>query len=185
MLSFLNQITCPLRDDTILISGSINPHHHHHQDHPPPPSFSQNYHSPSRSSPASSNNDHPLPISCSAATSGPPPPHHLNSFGNPCPVLHPPSSPKLSSYGSTTEARVFSPVSLHGAIAHDTSVEDTSVTSFLGKIKAFEMMDHFARAQRMLELQDAHNAGVGSARCLNGQQSETFVLLYFKGLLYT
>lgn len=30
--------------------------------------------------------------------------------------------------------------------------------SFLGKIKAFEKMDHFARAQRMLELQEAQNA---------------------------
>lgn len=30
--------------------------------------------------------------------------------------------------------------------------------SFLGKIKAFEKLDHFARAQRMLDVQEAQNA---------------------------
>ncbi|MFT7813546.1 tight junction protein ZO-2 isoform X2 [Arapaima gigas] len=38
------------------------------------------------------------------------------------------------------------------------SPEDPSQKSFLGKVKAFEKMDHFARAQRMLELQEAQNA---------------------------
>ncbi|KAJ8285198.1 hypothetical protein GJAV_G00023420 [Gymnothorax javanicus] len=38
------------------------------------------------------------------------------------------------------------------------SPEDPSLKSFLGKIKAFERMDHYARAQRMLELQEAQNA---------------------------
>ncbi|XP_034402929.1 tight junction protein ZO-2a isoform X2 [Cyclopterus lumpus] len=36
--------------------------------------------------------------------------------------------------------------------------EDPANTSFLGKIKAFEKMDHLARAQRILELQEAENA---------------------------
>ncbi|XP_049459925.1 tight junction protein ZO-2a isoform X1 [Epinephelus fuscoguttatus] len=36
--------------------------------------------------------------------------------------------------------------------------EDPSSKSFLGKIKAFEKMDHLARAQRILELQEAENA---------------------------
>lgn len=36
--------------------------------------------------------------------------------------------------------------------------EDPAATSFLGKIKAFEKMDHLARAQRLLELQEAENA---------------------------
>ncbi|XP_029300422.1 tight junction protein ZO-2a isoform X2 [Cottoperca gobio] len=36
--------------------------------------------------------------------------------------------------------------------------EDPASKSFLGKIKAFEKMDHLARAQRMLELQEAENA---------------------------
>uniref|UniRef100_A0A665UCU9 Tight junction protein ZO-2-like n=1 Tax=Echeneis naucrates TaxID=173247 RepID=A0A665UCU9_ECHNA len=35
---------------------------------------------------------------------------------------------------------------------------DPANKSFLGKIKAFEKMDHLARAQRMLELQEAENA---------------------------
>ncbi|XP_036972317.1 tight junction protein ZO-2a isoform X1 [Acanthopagrus latus] len=35
---------------------------------------------------------------------------------------------------------------------------DPANKSFLGKIKAFEQMDHLARAQRMLELQEAENA---------------------------
>ncbi|XP_034565195.1 tight junction protein ZO-2a isoform X2 [Notolabrus celidotus] len=37
-------------------------------------------------------------------------------------------------------------------------LEDPANKSFLGKIKAFEKMDHLARAQRMLELQEAENA---------------------------
>uniref|UniRef100_A0A3B4TBP7 Tight junction protein 2a (zona occludens 2) n=1 Tax=Seriola dumerili TaxID=41447 RepID=A0A3B4TBP7_SERDU len=36
--------------------------------------------------------------------------------------------------------------------------EDPAKKSFLGKIQAFEKMDHLARAQRMLELQEAENA---------------------------
>uniref|UniRef100_G3Q1H7 Tight junction protein 2a (zona occludens 2) n=1 Tax=Gasterosteus aculeatus aculeatus TaxID=481459 RepID=G3Q1H7_GASAC len=36
--------------------------------------------------------------------------------------------------------------------------EDPANTSFQGKIKAFEKMDHLARAQRILELQEAENA---------------------------
>lgn len=42
--------------------------------------------------------------------------------------------------------------------ARDNPVDDPSLRSFLGKIKAFEKMDHFARAQRLLELQEAQNA---------------------------
>ncbi|XP_061115389.1 tight junction protein ZO-2-like isoform X3 [Conger conger] len=38
------------------------------------------------------------------------------------------------------------------------SPDDPSQRSFLGKVKAFERMDYFARAQRMLELQEAQNA---------------------------
>uniref|UniRef100_A0A672JLQ4 Tight junction protein 2a (zona occludens 2) n=1 Tax=Salarias fasciatus TaxID=181472 RepID=A0A672JLQ4_SALFA len=36
--------------------------------------------------------------------------------------------------------------------------EDPASKSFLGKIQAFEKMDHLARAQRLLELQEAENA---------------------------
>ncbi|XP_063334966.1 tight junction protein ZO-2a isoform X4 [Pelmatolapia mariae] len=40
----------------------------------------------------------------------------------------------------------------------DEEEEDPANKSFLGKIKAFEKMDHLARAQRILELQEAENA---------------------------
>uniref|UniRef100_A0A672JPQ4 Tight junction protein 2a (zona occludens 2) n=1 Tax=Salarias fasciatus TaxID=181472 RepID=A0A672JPQ4_SALFA len=36
--------------------------------------------------------------------------------------------------------------------------EDPASKSFLGKVRAFEKMDHLARAQRLLELQEAENA---------------------------
>lgn len=47
----------------------------------------------------------------------------------------------------------------------DSPMEDPSMKSFLGKIKAFEKMDHFARAQRVLEMQEAQSARVGIAQC--------------------
>uniref|UniRef100_A0A4W4F9V9 Tight junction protein 2b (zona occludens 2) n=1 Tax=Electrophorus electricus TaxID=8005 RepID=A0A4W4F9V9_ELEEL len=46
----------------------------------------------------------------------------------------------------------------------DLSPEDPSQKSFLGKVRAFEQMDHMARAQRMLELQEAQNARVTTTR---------------------
>lgn len=48
--------------------------------------------------------------------------------------------------------------------AEDSPAEDPSMRSFMGKIKAFEKMDHFARAQRILELHEAQNARVGVAK---------------------
>uniref|UniRef100_A0A7N6AR85 Tight junction protein 2b (zona occludens 2) n=1 Tax=Anabas testudineus TaxID=64144 RepID=A0A7N6AR85_ANATE len=116
------------------------------------------------SSPASSNNDPPPTISRSAASCGPPPPptppaHHLNSFGKPRPLgaLQPPSLPKPTGCGSTAESAVHIQVAAP-SVAEDSSVDDPSMRSFLGKIKAFEKMDHFARAQRMHELQEAQSA---------------------------
>ncbi|KAK2837058.1 hypothetical protein Q5P01_014270 [Channa striata] len=169
-----SKVKVSLRDDLVLISGSINPHHHtRSQHHPPPPSSSRSYDSPSSSSPASSNNDPPPPVSRSAAACGPPPPPpalHLNSFGKlrPLGAPQPPVSPKLGSCGGTTEAAVHSPVALPNVAlaaggqqeeaADDSFAEDPSMKSFLGKIKAFEKMDHFARAQRVLELQEAQKA---------------------------
>uniref|UniRef100_A0A8K9UGI5 Tight junction protein 2 n=2 Tax=Oncorhynchus mykiss TaxID=8022 RepID=A0A8K9UGI5_ONCMY len=70
--------------------------------------------------------------SSSPASNDPPPlPRSLNSF-----VTVAPMSPEES----------------------EENPEDPSLRSFLGKVKAFEKMDHFARAQRMLELQEAQNA---------------------------
>lgn len=48
--------------------------------------------------------------------------------------------------------------------AVESGVEDPSMRSFLGKIKAFEKMDHFARARRILEMQQAQNAKVDPAQ---------------------
>ncbi|KAJ8286333.1 hypothetical protein GJAV_G00037300 [Gymnothorax javanicus] len=44
------------------------------------------------------------------------------------------------------------------------SIEDPSGKSFMGKVKAFEQMEHQARAQRILELQEAQNARVEIAQ---------------------
>uniref|UniRef100_A0A8C4P0B0 Tight junction protein 2 n=1 Tax=Dicentrarchus labrax TaxID=13489 RepID=A0A8C4P0B0_DICLA len=112
-------------------------------------------------------------ISAITASSGPLPPHpalHFNSCGKlrPLGVPQPPPAPKLSLCGSTAEPAVHSPVALQSATVlacrqqqgavEDSPVEDPSMKSFLGKIKAFEKMDHFARAQRILEVQEAQNA---------------------------
>lgn len=52
-----------------------------------------------------------------------------------------------------------------GQSSEDYSVqggEDPANRSFIGKVKAFEKMDHLARAQRMLELQEAEQARVST-----------------------
>lgn len=182
ILPLLRQVKLSLRDDPAHTLGSTNIHHHHRQHHPPPPSSCRSYDSPSSSSPASSNNDPPPPISHSAATFTPLPPplaHHFNSSGKlqPLGVPQPPPVPKLSSFGSITEAAVHSPVVLPSATmvacrkqeeaTEDGPVEDPSMRSFLGKIKAFEKMDHFARARRILDVQEAQNARVGAALCFH------------------
>ncbi|KAG7476282.1 hypothetical protein MATL_G00081240 [Megalops atlanticus] len=48
--------------------------------------------------------------------------------------------------------------------SQDSDSEDPAQKSFLGKVKAFEKMDHQARAQRVLELQEAQNARVEIAQ---------------------
>ncbi|XP_071368346.1 tight junction protein 2-like [Centroberyx affinis] len=162
-----------LREEVALVSGSAHPHHHQRQHHPPPPSTSRSYDSPSSSSPASSSNNDPLPVSRPASSGPPPPPppsHHLNSFGKSRPLGAPPPPVALKPIGcgSQADVPVHSPVAPPSATAaahrkqdgvgEESPVEDPSKQSFLGKIKAFEKMDHFARAQRMLELQEAQNA---------------------------
>ncbi|XP_071337849.1 tight junction protein ZO-2b isoform X3 [Trachinotus anak] len=158
-----NKVHLSLRDELVFVSGSINPHHHSRQYHPPPPSRS--YDSPSSSSPASSNNDPPPPISRSAILSSPPPPppiHHFNSFNKlqPLGASQPPTAPTATA----VHPPVVPPPAAVAAIrqqedpAEDPPIEDPSMKSFLGKVKAFEKMDHFARAQRILELQEAQKA---------------------------
>uniref|UniRef100_A0A8C7UWU1 Tight junction protein 2a (zona occludens 2) n=1 Tax=Oncorhynchus mykiss TaxID=8022 RepID=A0A8C7UWU1_ONCMY len=60
-----------------------------------------------------------------------------------------------------------------GQSSEDHSVqggEDPANRSFIGKVKAFEKMDHLARAQRMLELQEAEQARVSTT---GGKQTVT------------
>ncbi|KAK6306000.1 hypothetical protein J4Q44_G00229250 [Coregonus suidteri] len=70
-------------------------------------------------------------------------------------ALQPPIALKPS-YNTQDTASSTAPVTV--APTGPEEPEDPSLKSFLGKVKAFEKMDHFARAQRMLELQEAQNA---------------------------
>ncbi|KAL0979015.1 hypothetical protein UPYG_G00179340 [Umbra pygmaea] len=95
--------------------------------------------------------------SSSPASSDPPPlPRALNSFGKAKPLTPSPAALRPSYNPQDTASRP-APVTT-GSEGPGESPEDPSLKSFLGKIKAFEKMDHFARAQRVLELQEAQNA---------------------------
>uniref|UniRef100_A0A674MJF7 Tight junction protein 2a (zona occludens 2) n=1 Tax=Takifugu rubripes TaxID=31033 RepID=A0A674MJF7_TAKRU len=66
--------------------------------------------------------------------------------------LHPPpvaQKPSLARLSQTSEEQ---------SSEKQGDVEDPANKSFLGKVIAFEKMDHLARTQRMLELQEAENA---------------------------
>ncbi|XP_056890282.1 tight junction protein ZO-2-like isoform X2 [Takifugu flavidus] len=143
------KVKLPLREDSVF-----------RQHHPPPPSSSRSYDSPSSSSPASSNNDPPPPISRSAASFSrlpTPPPLNFNSSGKLWPLGMPPPPPASSMAGAAGHSPGTVPREQEEA-AVESAVEDPSMRSFLGKIKAFEKMDHFARARRILEMQQAQNA---------------------------
>lgn len=104
------------------------------------------------SSPASS--DHPRSQDSPGAGRPPPPPTALR-----------PSSASRSSRGpaivDSQPPAQQAPVSVPGGPEENKeNPEDPSQQSFMGKVRAFEKMDHFARAQRMLELQEAQNARV-------------------------
>uniref|UniRef100_A0A8C7F118 Tight junction protein 2 n=1 Tax=Oncorhynchus kisutch TaxID=8019 RepID=A0A8C7F118_ONCKI len=99
--------------------------------------------------------------SSSPASNDPPPlPRSLNSFGKAKPLaLQPPVTLKPSyNIQDTTSSTAPVTVAPMGPEEPEENPEDPSLRSFLGKVKAFEKMDHFARAQRMLELQEAQNA---------------------------
>lgn len=148
------QVKLPLREDPVF-----------RQHHPPPPSSSRSYDSPSSSSPASSNNDPPPPISRSAASFShlpPPPPLTFNSSGKLWSLGLPPPPPASMAEAVAHPAGTLSREQEETAV--ESTVEDPSMNSFLGKIKAFEKMDHFARARRILEMQQAQNAKVDPAQ---------------------
>lgn len=158
-----NKVKLSLRDEPVFVSGAINPQHHPRQQHPAPPSSSRSYDSPSSSSPASSNNDPPPPISHSAVLPSPSPPpliHHFSSFNKlrPLRALQPPAAPMETTVHPLVVPPGVVPCKQQEEVASDGPADDPSMRSFLGKIKAFEKMDHFARAHRILELQEAQNA---------------------------
>uniref|UniRef100_A0A4W5KHU5 Tight junction protein 2b (zona occludens 2) n=1 Tax=Hucho hucho TaxID=62062 RepID=A0A4W5KHU5_9TELE len=86
--------------------------------------------------------------------------HFLPSFEQPAKPLAPPPIALKPSYNTqdTTSSTAPYTAAFRGPEEPGESPEDPSLKSFLGKIKAFEKMDHFARTQRMLELQEAQNA---------------------------
>lgn len=137
----LFQVKVPLRDD-----GPVRG----------PSESSRGYDSHS-SSPASS--DHPRSQDSPGAGRPPPPPSALR-----------PSSASRSSRGPAVidsqpppqqQPQQQGPVpALGGPEEPRENPDDPSQQSFMGKVRAFEKMDHFARAQRMLELQEAQNARV-------------------------
>ncbi|XP_067270384.1 tight junction protein ZO-2-like isoform X4 [Pseudorasbora parva] len=99
---------------------------------------SRNYDSRS-SSPASS--EHPRSQDSPAKNKPPPPPPALK--------------PTFASHSS--RGLVNSPPIRDNEPQGD-NPDDPSQRSFRGKVKAFEQMDHFARTQRVLEIQEAQNA---------------------------
>nr|XP_057927369.1 tight junction protein ZO-2-like isoform X3 [Doryrhamphus excisus] len=168
------KIKVPLKEESALLSGSEVAHQHQRQHQPALPSSRHNYDSPSSSSPASSNNDPPPPIPRSAHSSAPPPPPHLlNSFGKPRTLGAPKSHAASKATRTTAENTLPSSAPLPSETVACWQLEealqpgppeDPSVNSFMGKVKAFEKLDHFARAHRMLQLQEAHNARVEIAQ---------------------
>uniref|UniRef100_A0A4W5KUL9 Tight junction protein 2b (zona occludens 2) n=1 Tax=Hucho hucho TaxID=62062 RepID=A0A4W5KUL9_9TELE len=118
----------------------------------PPPAFVPD---PPKPPPSRGYDSH----SSSPASDPPPLPRTLNSFGKAKPLAPPPIALKPSyNTQDTTSSTAPYTAAFRGPEEPGESPEDPSLKSFLGKIKAFEKMDHFARTQRMLELQEAQNA---------------------------
>lgn len=88
--------------------------------------------------------------------------HHVQN--SPCITkpLPPPIALKPTLVSRAPRGLMDSPIKERGP--PEPSPEDPSQRSFLGKLKAFEKMDQFARAQRVLELQQAQDARVISMR---------------------
>ncbi|XP_075903398.1 tight junction protein ZO-2b isoform X2 [Nelusetta ayraudi] len=157
-----NKVKLSLRDDLVLTSGSASLHHHYHhrqqqqqQQHPLAPGSRRSYDSPSSSSPASSNNDPPPPP--------PPLPLPLPSASHPTACFAPLPPPLPPHFGSPAKQRPLggaprAPASPAKPKAESGPADDPSSGSFLGKIKAFEKMQHLAQAHRLLEVQEHENA---------------------------
>uniref|UniRef100_A0A8C1WT38 Tight junction protein 2b (zona occludens 2) n=1 Tax=Cyprinus carpio TaxID=7962 RepID=A0A8C1WT38_CYPCA len=100
--------------------------------------LSRNYDSRS-SSPASS--EHPRSQDSPAKTKPPPPP-----------------TPLKPTYVSHTSRGLLNSPPVRDSEPLEDSPGDPSKRSFLGKVKAFEQMDHLARTQKVLDIQQAQNA---------------------------
>uniref|UniRef100_A0A672KUT9 Tight junction protein ZO-2-like n=1 Tax=Sinocyclocheilus grahami TaxID=75366 RepID=A0A672KUT9_SINGR len=97
------------------------------------------YYDSHSSSPVSS--EHPRSQDSPAKTKPPPPPT----------VLKP-------TYVSRTSRGLLNSPPVRDSEPLEDSPDDPSKRSFLGKVKVFEQMDHLARTQKVLEIQEAQNA---------------------------
>lgn len=86
--------------------------------------------------------------------------HHIQNPPSITKPLPPPVALKPTSVPRATRGLMDSPIK--DRERPERSPEDPSQKSFLGKLKAFEKMDQFARAQRVLEIQQAQDARVMS-----------------------
>ncbi|XP_053481525.1 tight junction protein ZO-2 isoform X2 [Ictalurus furcatus] len=82
--------------------------------------------------------------------------HHIQNPPSITKPLPPPIALKPTSVPRATRGLMDSPIK--DRERPERSPEDPSQKSFLGKVKAFEKMDQFARAQRVLEIQQAQDA---------------------------
>lgn len=84
--------------------------------------------------------------------------HHIQNSPSITKPIPPPIALKPTSVPRTPRSLMNSPIKDREPF--EKSPEDPSQKSFLGKLRAFEKMDQFARAQRVLELQQAQDARV-------------------------
>lgn len=84
--------------------------------------------------------------------------HHIQNSPSINKPLPPPVALKPTSVPRPPRGLMDSPIKEQEPPGH--SPEDPSQKSFLGKLKSFEKMDQFARAQRVLQLQQAQDARV-------------------------
>lgn len=98
--------------------------------------------------------------------------HSSSTMSSDIPISHRPLPPPVAQKPSFMT---------RGAQAQESpsDTEDPANKSLLGKIKAFEKMDHLARAQRMLELQEAEFARVCVFHTLTHASIHCFFFFFF------
>uniref|UniRef100_A0A671N480 Tight junction protein 2b (zona occludens 2) n=1 Tax=Sinocyclocheilus anshuiensis TaxID=1608454 RepID=A0A671N480_9TELE len=86
---------------------------------------------------------------------------HPRSQDSPVKTKPPPPPTALKpTYVSRTSRGLLNSPPVRDSEPLEDSPDDPSKRSFLGKVKAFEQMDHLARTQKVLEIQEAQNARV-------------------------